>query len=84
MRTAASWLVGFARFWYRFIVGDDWTLAATAVVALSVTDLLQRRGISAWWLLPVVVVGAVGVSLLRASPVRPPRRRQRDPLHRRL
>jgi len=76
MRTVLSWLAGFAKFWYRFIVGDDWTLAAAVIVALAVTDLLLRNGISAWWLVPLVVVGAVGVSLLRTSPARPKRRQE--------
>ena len=64
----ASWLLAVARFWYRFIVGDDWTLAAAAVVALGVTALLVHRGISAWWLVPPVAVAAVGVSLARRPP----------------
>ena len=67
MNTVVSWIVAFGKFWYRFIVGDDWTLAVAVIVALAVTDLLLRDGITAWWLVPLVVVGAVGVSLLRAN-----------------
>lgn len=70
MSTVVSWLVAFGKFWYRFIVGDDWTLAATVIVGLAITDLLNNRGITAWWLVPLIVVGAVGVSLLRRSPIR--------------
>jgi hypothetical protein len=76
MNTVVAWVAGFARFWYRFIVGDDWTLAATVIVALAVTDLLKRNGISAWWLVPLVVVAAVGISLLRTAPSRPEHRQQ--------
>jgi hypothetical protein len=63
-----SWIVGFGRFWYRFIVGDDWTVAATVAVGLVATAVLNARGIPAWWLIPLIVVVAVGVSLRRSSP----------------
>ena len=59
-------LVGFGRFWYHFIVGDDWIIAATVVAALVVIALLLRAGVQAWWLLPVVVIAVLGVSLWRA------------------
>ena len=57
------WLRGFGRFWYGFIIGDDWTVAATVAVALVVTWLLHLAGIAAWWLLPLAAVVEVGVSL---------------------
>jgi len=56
----------FGRFWYRFIVGDDWVIAATVVVALVALALLLRAGVQAWWLLPVVVIAVLGLSLRRA------------------
>jgi hypothetical protein len=59
-------LAAFGRFWYRFIVGDDWVIAATVLVTLVVIGLLARAGVQAWWLLPVVVIGVLGVSLWRA------------------
>jgi tryptophan-rich sensory protein len=46
----------FAMFWYDFIIGDDWKLAAGAVVALVVTALLSRTSVPAWWVLPAAVV----------------------------
>jgi hypothetical protein len=58
-----SLLVGFGRFWYDFIVGDDWRIAAAVVVALIVTGLLAHAHASAWWLLPLVVVAFLGLSL---------------------
>lgn len=61
-----SAIAAFGRFWYRFIVGDDWTIAAAVFATLLVTYALARAGISAWWLMPVVVVVALGVSLYRA------------------
>jgi hypothetical protein len=58
---------GFATFWYEFIVGDDWTSAATIAIALTATFLLLRARIDAWWLTPILVVGAVALGLARAS-----------------
>jgi hypothetical protein len=59
-------LAAFGRFWYRFIVGDDWVIAATVFATLVVMALLVRAGIKAWWLLPVVVIVVLGISLRRA------------------
>ncbi len=59
-------MVAFGRFWYRFIVGDDWTIAATVVVGLLVTWLLHSGGVAAWWLMPLVVLGILASSLWRA------------------
>jgi hypothetical protein len=59
-------VAAFGRFWYRFIVGDDWVIAATVLVTLVVVALLLRAGVQAWWLLPVVVIAVLGVSLWRA------------------
>ena len=62
---ALAWLTGFARFWYRFIIGDDWTVAATVAAALVATWLLHTAGVPAWWLPPLAAVAAVGLSLRR-------------------
>ena len=60
-------LTGFGRFWYDFIVGDDWRLAIGVVVALAITGLLVNAGVSAWWVLPAVVGIVLGVSVAMAS-----------------
>ena len=57
------WLEGFGRFWYDFIIGDDWTVAAMVAAALVATWLLHLAGVAAWWLLPLAAVVEVGVSL---------------------
>ena len=62
-----AWLKGFARFWYHFIIGDDWTLAAGVAVALLLTALLNAQGVAAWWMVPLVAVVAIAVSLRRAG-----------------
>jgi len=48
-------LARFLRFWWDFVVGDDWRTAAGLAAALLVTWVLQRSGVSAWWSLPVAV-----------------------------
>ena len=58
----------FLRFWYDFIIGDDWTIAAGVVIALAVTALLAHNGMeSAWWLLPLAVAVGLSVSVLRGT-----------------
>ena len=78
MKLIWSWVVAFGRFWYRFIVGDDWTVAAAVGLALVVTALLNARGVTAWWLVPIIVVVITGVSLRRASPKDSARSSQRS------
>jgi len=56
----------FLKFWYDFIVGDDWTIAASITVAIAVTYWLVQSNIQAWWLLPAVAIVTLGVSLWRA------------------
>ncbi|MEU0970152.1 hypothetical protein ABZ357_33825 [Streptomyces sp. NPDC005917] len=57
----------FLRFWYDFLVGDDWTVAVGVVLALAVTALLVTGDVPAWWLVPVAAVALLGVSLRRAT-----------------
>lgn len=73
-----SFIVAFARFWYRFIVGDDWTLALAVAVALVVTWAFVRHGVSAWWLVPAITVVAVSVSIVRA-PLTPVTKKTQTP-----
>jgi hypothetical protein len=62
-----GWVPAFGRFWYRFIIGDDWTVAATVVLALVVTWLLHVAGVAAWWLPPLAAMTVVGESLRRVG-----------------
>jgi hypothetical protein len=57
----------FGRFWWDFIVGDDWVVAAAVAVGLGATGSLTALGVDAWWLLPVVVALALAGSLRRAT-----------------
>jgi hypothetical protein len=62
-----SYLRSFGRFWWDFIVGDDWRVAAGLAVALALTYLLAHRGSNAWWLLPLAVALLLTNSLRRAA-----------------
>jgi hypothetical protein len=58
-------VTGFFQFWYDFIIGDDWMVAAA--VALTLVVLLLLKVSSLWWVLPIVVIAILGVSLWRAT-----------------
>ena len=55
-----TYLKNFGLFWYDFIIGDDWRIAATVVVALALTSLLVHTGNVGWWVLPLAVVASLG------------------------
>ena len=58
----------FGAFWYDFVIGDDWRLALMVVAGLALTAILVHVAhVNAWWLLPLVVVAALGWSLHRAT-----------------
>jgi hypothetical protein len=58
----------FVMFWVDFIIGDDWTVAAAAAVALALLGTwgLIRAGVVTWWLLALAVLAVTAVSLRRA------------------
>ena len=58
----------FGRFWYDFVVGDDWRLAGSAVVALAVPTVVPQGPVPAWVIAPVVIVAALTVSVFRHHP----------------
>ena len=61
------YLHSFGRFWWNFIVGDDWRVAASLVVAFALTWLLEHEGVSAWWLLPAAVAVLLVESVRREA-----------------
>jgi hypothetical protein len=60
-------LVAFGKFWYGFIIGDDWTVGGPGGGALGVYRQLHTAGVAAWWLPPLAAVAATGASLRRIS-----------------
>lgn len=53
------WLRAFGAFWYDFIIGEDWRIAASAVGVLAVGAGGLLAGLDGTWLAP-----AIGVALL--------------------
>ena len=62
-----TYLRAFALFWWDFVVGDDWRVAAGIGIALGLTAALTDYGWAAWWLMPVAVAVLLGRSLQRAT-----------------
>ena len=42
----------FGRFWYDFVVGDDWRIAGGVVIGLTLTAVIAHQGWSGWWCCP--------------------------------
>jgi hypothetical protein len=62
-----KYIRAFGRFWWDFIVGDDWRVAVGLAAALGLTWLLEHEGVSAWWLLPIAVGGLLVGSVWREA-----------------
>ena len=64
-----KWLVQFGRFWYDFIIGDDWRIAVGVVATTATVFVAAHHGANWWWLLPIAVVAlltaSVGIELRR-------------------
>ena len=58
-------LLRFGRFWYDFIVGEEWVIAVVAVLAVGATAFATRLGWNAWPLLPLAAVSTVALSAWR-------------------
>ena len=65
-----KYLRSFGLFWWNFIVGDDWRVAAGLAVALGLTSLLTHEGVNAWWLLPIAIVAATHRLALARDPAK--------------
>ncbi len=61
-----SRLAAFGRFWWDFVIGDDWLVAVLVAVAIGATAVLAAAGVAAWWLMPLAVLGILWLSLRRA------------------
>ena len=57
-----------AGFWWDFLVGDNWRVAAGIVIAFGVTALLRDdAGARVWWVLPLAVAAVLWLSLRRVA-----------------
>jgi hypothetical protein len=52
---------------WEFVVGDDWRTAIGVALALALTALVAVAGISAWWVMPLAVLGLLALSIRRAA-----------------
>ena len=55
------YLIGFGRFWYEFIVGDDWRIAAGVALVLALGAVVEAAGLGGEWLPPALAVGFIVV-----------------------
>jgi hypothetical protein len=63
MTRASALLAGM----WKFVVGDDWRPAIGVALALALTALVAALGISAWWVMPLAVIGLLALSVIRAA-----------------
>ncbi len=52
---------------WEFVVGDDWRTAIGVALAIALTALLASAGVSAWWVMPLAVLGLLALSIRRAA-----------------
>ena len=55
----------FGSFWWDFVIGDDWRVAAGVALALGCSAALAAADEPAWWLLPLAVAVVLYASLRR-------------------
>lgn len=58
-----KWLAQFGKFWYDFLIGDDWRLAVGVVITISSVFFVAHRGVNGWWLLPIAVALILVISV---------------------
>lgn len=61
-----SRLAAFGRFWWDFVIGDDWLVAVLVAIGIGATAVLAAASVAAWWLLPLSVPLVLWLSLRRA------------------
>ena len=61
------YVVAFGRFWWDFVVGDDWTVAAGLALTLGAVGILAHEGVNAWWLLPLAIALLTAISVWRQA-----------------
>jgi hypothetical protein len=60
------WIPAFGRFWWDFIVGDDWFSAVGIAVAMISTVLVVDAGFNGWMVMPIGSVTVLYLTLRRA------------------
>ena len=49
-------LKAFGLFWWDFVVGDDWRMAAGVIVLLAISAVMAHHGIATWWFPPLAMM----------------------------
>ena len=57
----------FGRFWWNFVVGDDWRAAAGVALGIGITAAIAAADLAAWWFLPLAVAVVLWLSLRREA-----------------
>ena len=57
----------FFRFWYDFVVGEDWRVAVGVGVGLCVAWGLTQVDLPAWWVLPLTVAVVLWMTTARSA-----------------
>lgn len=65
IRPIVGFAMAVARFLYRFVFGDDWTVAVVMLLGLVASGLMVAAGINAWWLIPPLALAMTAASLER-------------------
>ena len=60
-------IVAFGRFWWDFVVGDDWRAALGIAIAIGATAAIAADHVAAWWFLPLAVAAVLWLSLRREA-----------------
>lgn len=67
MKQFLGLIAAVGRFFYSFVVGDDWRVAAVIVLGLVATAGLVANGVNSWWLVPGLAIVMTAVSLTRRT-----------------
>jgi hypothetical protein len=59
--------LAFGRFWYDFVVGDDWRVAVGVVATLALTAVVASTSAPTWLLLPLAISAILAASVWRAG-----------------
>ena len=58
----------FGAFWYDFIIGDDWVVALSVMLALAITFAVSRStDTPVWWIIVAAVAILLPLSVFRAT-----------------
>jgi hypothetical protein len=62
-----KYIARFGRFWYDFVVGDDWRLALGVVITTALVAVAAHHGANWWWVSPPAVAALLTMSVVKAT-----------------